>query len=196
MLALVVNVLRKFDRSCLGRSGLRISPLCFGCMNVGTEWGFGAVSQMSLQTFDFLARDDQYPYDDRIKRLAASSWTSTWTLEETSLIPLTFTREGRARNGWENTLRANDPELSSPPSSLATQVTVLPMVCDVRRRHITDDGARARRRLALMHHRIVVPEKGNPNGGGNSRKNMVESLDTSLKRMGIDAVDLYYVHVW
>eukprot|EP00961_Rhodomonas_salina_P088556 1191009-Rhodomonas_salina.1 len=59
----------------------------------------------------------------------------------------------------------------------------------------TDDGARARRRLALMHHRIVVPEKGNPNGGGNSRKNMVESLDTSLKRMGIDAVDLYYVHV-
>ena len=26
----------------LGRSGLRVSPLCYGGMNLGTEWGFGA----------------------------------------------------------------------------------------------------------------------------------------------------------
>ena len=26
----------------LGRSGLRVSPLCLGTMTFGTEWGWGA----------------------------------------------------------------------------------------------------------------------------------------------------------
>ena len=35
-----------------------------------------------------------------------------------------------------------------------------------------------------------------PNGGGNHRKNMMRSLEDSLKRLGTDYIDLYYVHVW
>ncbi len=35
-----------------------------------------------------------------------------------------------------------------------------------------------------------------PNGGGNHRKNMVCSLEDSLKRLGTDYIDLYYVHAW
>ena len=35
-----------------------------------------------------------------------------------------------------------------------------------------------------------------PNGGGNHRKHMVEALNASLKRLGTDYVDLYWMHVW
>ncbi|HEV8375840.1 MAG TPA: aldo/keto reductase, partial [Candidatus Polarisedimenticolia bacterium] len=37
---------------------------------------------------------------------------------------------------------------------------------------------------------------GDPNGGGNHRKSMVESLEGSLKRLGTDYVDLYWLHAW
>jgi aryl-alcohol dehydrogenase-like predicted oxidoreductase len=35
-----------------------------------------------------------------------------------------------------------------------------------------------------------------PNAGGNSRKNMVVSVETSLRRLRTDYIDLYYLHVW
>jgi aryl-alcohol dehydrogenase-like predicted oxidoreductase len=35
-----------------------------------------------------------------------------------------------------------------------------------------------------------------PNGGGNQRKNMVQSLEASLRRLGTDYIDLYWVHAW
>ena len=35
-----------------------------------------------------------------------------------------------------------------------------------------------------------------PNGGGNHRKHMVESLNASLKRLHMDYVDVYWMHVW
>lgn len=35
-----------------------------------------------------------------------------------------------------------------------------------------------------------------PNGGGNHRKSLVQSLEGSLKRLGTDYVDLYWVHAW
>ncbi|KAG0308345.1 hypothetical protein BGZ99_001170, partial [Dissophora globulifera] len=38
--------------------------------------------------------------------------------------------------------------------------------------------------------------RSNPNAGGNHRKNMVESLDASLKRLGTGYVDILYVHLW
>lgn len=38
--------------------------------------------------------------------------------------------------------------------------------------------------------------EGNPNAAGNSRKNMVESVETSLKRLQTDYIDLYYIHAW
>jgi aryl-alcohol dehydrogenase-like predicted oxidoreductase len=34
------------------------------------------------------------------------------------------------------------------------------------------------------------------NAGGNQRKNMVQSVEASLKRLGTDYIDLYWVHAW
>lgn len=35
-----------------------------------------------------------------------------------------------------------------------------------------------------------------PNAGGNSRKNMIQCCEASLKRMKTDYIDLYWVHAW
>jgi aryl-alcohol dehydrogenase-like predicted oxidoreductase len=37
---------------------------------------------------------------------------------------------------------------------------------------------------------------GDPNAAGNHRKNMVQSLEASLKRLKTDYIDLYWVHAW
>lgn len=37
---------------------------------------------------------------------------------------------------------------------------------------------------------------GDPNAGGNGRKNMMEAVDASLARLGTDYIDLYWVHAW
>ncbi|MEM9227410.1 MAG: aldo/keto reductase, partial [Verrucomicrobiota bacterium] len=36
----------------------------------------------------------------------------------------------------------------------------------------------------------------NPNAAGNHRKNMVESVEASLKRLGTDYIDVYWLHAW
>src|SRR5919201_2994076 len=38
--------------------------------------------------------------------------------------------------------------------------------------------------------------RGDPNAGGNHRKNMVQSLEASLKRLNTAYIDLYWVHAW
>lgn len=35
-----------------------------------------------------------------------------------------------------------------------------------------------------------------PNSGGNHRKSMVRAVEASLKRLGTDYIDLYFVHAW
>ena len=37
---------------------------------------------------------------------------------------------------------------------------------------------------------------GDPNAAGNHRKNMIQSLEGSLDRLGLDFVDLFWVHAW
>jgi aryl-alcohol dehydrogenase-like predicted oxidoreductase len=37
---------------------------------------------------------------------------------------------------------------------------------------------------------------GDPNRGGNHRKNMMYSVETSLKKLKTDFIDLYWVHAW
>jgi aryl-alcohol dehydrogenase-like predicted oxidoreductase len=37
---------------------------------------------------------------------------------------------------------------------------------------------------------------GEPNSGGNQRKNMVQAVEGSLKRLRTDRIDLYWVHAW
>ena len=38
--------------------------------------------------------------------------------------------------------------------------------------------------------------RDDPNGGGNSRKSMVQTLEGSLRRLGTDYVDLLWLHMW
>ncbi len=38
--------------------------------------------------------------------------------------------------------------------------------------------------------------RGDPNAGGNHRKNITQSLEASLKRLNTDYIDLYWVHAW
>ena len=39
-------------------------------------------------------------------------------------------------------------------------------------------------------------QKGNPNAGGNGRKQIHRALEGSLHRLGTDYIDLYWLHVW
>ena len=57
------------------------------------------------------------------------------------------------------------------------------------------------REFGLNRDEIVVATKvhfdmrpGRPNGGGSSRKNILSEIDHSLKRLGLDYVDLYQIH--
>ena len=42
----------------------------------------------------------------------------------------------------------------------------------------------------------LTTQPGNPNAAGNHRKNMVLSVEDSLRRMGTDYIDLLYLHMW
>jgi aryl-alcohol dehydrogenase-like predicted oxidoreductase len=42
----------------------------------------------------------------------------------------------------------------------------------------------------------LFDRRDDPNASGNGRKNMVQSLEASLKRLGADYVDLFWVHAW
>ena len=39
-------------------------------------------------------------------------------------------------------------------------------------------------------------QHGNPNAGGNGRKNIYRALESSLKRLQTDYIDLYWMHYW
>ena len=57
--------------------------------------------------------------------------------------------------------------------------------------------------IAAERERFVVATKysltlreSDPNAGGNHRKNMVQAVETSLKRLKTEYIDLYYLHMW
>lgn len=56
--------------------------------------------------------------------------------------------------------------------------------------------AKARDRVVLATKFAWNQQPGNPNAGGNGRKNIVRALEGSLRRLGTDYIDLYWLHFW
>jgi aryl-alcohol dehydrogenase-like predicted oxidoreductase len=50
--------------------------------------------------------------------------------------------------------------------------------------------------LVISTKYTLAVQKGDPNAGGNGRKNMVRTVEESLKRLGTDYIDLLFLHVW
>jgi aryl-alcohol dehydrogenase-like predicted oxidoreductase len=57
-------------------------------------------------------------------------------------------------------------------------------------------AAAERERFVLATKYTLTSRRDDPNGGGNSRKAMVQTLEGSLKRLGTDYVDLLWLHMW
>ena len=56
--------------------------------------------------------------------------------------------------------------------------------------------AKLRDRVVLATKFTFAAQEGNPNAGGNGRKNIYRALEGSLRRLATDYVDLYWMHVW
>ena len=55
---------------------------------------------------------------------------------------------------------------------------------------------RRERFVVATKYTIGDPASKDPNNGGNQRKNLVQSLEASLRRLRTDYIDLYWVHAW
>ena len=123
----------------LGRSGLRVSPLCLGTMTFGTEWGWGTDESGARAIFDAYVE-------------AGGNFVDT-------------------ADGYTN---GRSEEILG--------------------RLVRDAGLRDRMVVATKF--TFNAEPGNPNAGGNGRKNVYRALEGSLRRLGTDYVDLYWLHAW
>ncbi len=123
----------------LGRSGLRVSPLCLGTMTFGTEWGWGNDESASRAIFD--------RYLD-----AGGNFVDTadgYTNGKSEEMLGKFIREAKVRD-----------------------------------------------RVVLATKFSFNAQSGNPNAGGNGRKNIYRAIEGSLRRLQTDYVDLYWMHAW
>lgn len=61
-------------------------------------------------------------------------------------------------------------------------------------RFVKDSGTRDRVIISTKFSYNVEP--GNPNAGGNGRKNILRAVEGSLQRLGTDYIDVYMLHTW
>lgn len=62
---------------------------------------------------------------------------------------------------------------------------------------LTGKFAEAKRdRLVLSTKYSLTRSVGDPNAAGNSRRNMMQTVETSLRRLRTDRIDLLFLHVW
>jgi len=127
------------DYYLLGRSGLRVSPLCLGTMTFGEQWGWGSDASTASAIF--------HRYLE-----AGGNFIDT-------------------ADGYTN---GHSEELLG--------------------RFMKDAGNRDRVVLATKFTFNGSP--GDPNAGGNGRKNIFRALEGSLRRLQTDYIDLYWLHAW
>lgn len=127
------------DYVTLGRSGLRVSPLCLGTMTFGTEWGWGSEEEVARSLFN------------------------------------------RYVDAGGNFLDTADAYTDGHSEELLGKF-------------IRDRGLRERVVVATKF--TFNAEPGNPNAGGNGRKNIYRALEGSLRRLQTDYIDLYWLHAW
>ena len=123
----------------LGRSGLRVSPLCLGAMTFGPEVKWGADEATARGMFDeYVAKGGNF----------------------------VDTADGYTGGTSERFVG----------------------------KFIAESGLRDRIVLATKFTFNAQP--GNPNAGGNGRKNIYRAIEGSLRRLQTDYIDLYWLHAW
>jgi aryl-alcohol dehydrogenase-like predicted oxidoreductase len=123
----------------LGRSGLKVSPLCLGAMTFGDGTGPNADEARSRAIFDM--------YVEKGGNFVDTADGYTGGISE-QLVGK-FINETKSRD----------------KIVLATKFT-------------------------------FNQSPGNPNAGGNGRKNIHRAVEASLRRLGTDYIDLYWLHAW
>jgi aryl-alcohol dehydrogenase-like predicted oxidoreductase len=124
----------------LGRSGLRVAPLCLGAMTFGEDWGWGSNVKDSEAILDrYLARGGNF----------------------------IDTANGYTKGHSEK------------------------IIGDHLGRH-----AAKRDRVVIATKFLTNMYRGDPNGGGASRKAIVAQCEQSLRRLQTDYIDLYWMHAW
>jgi aryl-alcohol dehydrogenase-like predicted oxidoreductase len=123
----------------LGRSGLRVSPLCLGTMTFGTEWGWGSEAKIAKEIF--------------IRYIEAGG----------------------------NFVDTADGYTDGHSEEILGQLI---------------QETKTRDQLVLSTKFTFNAQPGNPNAGGNGRKNIYRALEGSLRRLQTDYVDLYWLHAW
>ena len=123
----------------LGRSGLKVSPLCLGTMTFGEDWGWGSSEETARQIFNSYIEQGGNFID------TADGYTNGTS----EMLVGKFVKERKLRD----------------QAVLATKFT-------------------------------FNAQKGNPNAGGNGRKNIYRALEGSLKRLDTDYIDFYWLHTW
>jgi aryl-alcohol dehydrogenase-like predicted oxidoreductase len=53
-----------------------------------------------------------------------------------------------------------------------------------------------RDRLVIATKYTLSTRPGDPNSGGNHRKNLVQAVESSLRQLNTDYIDLFYLHAW
>ncbi len=127
----------------LGRSGLRVSELCFGTMTFGEDWGWGADKATSQQMFDLFAE-------------AGGNFIDTANL---------YT------NGTSEEYVGEFVKSERENFVVATKYTLTPL----------PNQNKEEKRVNMV---------------GNSRKNMMQAVEHSLRRLDTDYIDILYVHAW